>query len=40
MMEFIREIFQVLSIEVLGVAVTAFVLYVYWKGMTHKHHNQ
>lgn len=29
MMEFIREIFQVLSIEVMGVAVTAFVLYVY-----------
>lgn len=39
MMEFIQEIFQVLSIELIGVAATAFVLYIYWKGMTRKHHD-
>lgn len=40
MMSFILETLQVLFIEIAGVACTAGVLYLYWKGMTAANRKQ
>lgn len=38
MILFVQQMLQVLSVELLGVAVTAGVIYVYWNSLTKKRH--